>query len=388
MRIPHVFLSIALALLSCNASAQEEDRDAAAAKRFSDDRPRAELGDSAAMARVGEAYLLGDGVGQDLAKAVDWFRRGAEKGSGRAMYRLGDLYQVGAGVERDLAKALEWYRRGADAGDPGAMAGLGWMYFHGFAVEKDIDQAVRWYRKGADAGGPEAMNNLGHVYRYGLGVPKDTKRAVEWFRRSVEGGNEWAMDNLGEMYVMGEGVERDAKKGIDLLERAAMRGHPHSAAKLASLLLGVELTPPRGWRQPVANGRPVLGRYEAGEGEDKATVTVVRMPWNDDKQLVTTVNRWRSAVGLDALADADAGKATRAIELDGLVSHRADFSSSKDNAKPQQRLLGAIIPNGPEAILIRMTGPAPAVAREEDAFDAFILSLRVRKHGAGASADK
>ena len=81
-----------------------------------------EAGFAHAEYMVGVCFLYGQGVEQNLAKAVEWFTKAAEKGDSDAMFNLGYCFEKGRGVEQNLAKALEWYTKAQDAGDVDAGA--------------------------------------------------------------------------------------------------------------------------------------------------------------------------------------------------------------------------------------------------------------------------
>ena len=44
-------------------------------------------------------------------RALSWLLKAAEQGDHRAMKRLGDMYYRGDGVKEDIGKALDWYRK-------------------------------------------------------------------------------------------------------------------------------------------------------------------------------------------------------------------------------------------------------------------------------------
>ena len=62
-------------------------------------------------------YFKGQGVPQDYAAAVSWYRKAAEQGNASAQYNLGVMYDNGQGVPQDYAAAVSWYRKAADQGD-------------------------------------------------------------------------------------------------------------------------------------------------------------------------------------------------------------------------------------------------------------------------------
>ncbi|WP_026759954.1 tetratricopeptide repeat protein [Selenomonas ruminantium] len=70
-----------------------------------------------AEARIGDLYLEGSGVEQDMAKAAEWYEKSAAHGYATAMLALGDIYCDGEGnVEQDLTKAKEWYEKAKATG--------------------------------------------------------------------------------------------------------------------------------------------------------------------------------------------------------------------------------------------------------------------------------
>src|SRR3954465_9677755 len=58
-------------------------------------REAAEQGDAAAQFALGGQYATGDGVPQDMAQAVEWWRRAAEQGHVLAQLNLATAYQTG-----------------------------------------------------------------------------------------------------------------------------------------------------------------------------------------------------------------------------------------------------------------------------------------------------
>ncbi len=61
-------------------------------------------------------YHEGQGVPQDYAEAVKWFRLAAEQGNADGQYVLGSMYYKGHGVPQDYAEAVKWYRLAAEQG--------------------------------------------------------------------------------------------------------------------------------------------------------------------------------------------------------------------------------------------------------------------------------
>ena len=66
-------------------------------------------------------YSKGQGVVQDYAEAVRWYRLAAQQGYARAQYNLGFMYSNGQGVVQDYVKAHSWYNLSAIKGDADAV---------------------------------------------------------------------------------------------------------------------------------------------------------------------------------------------------------------------------------------------------------------------------
>ena len=80
--------------------------------------PAAEGGDADAQELIGVLHALGLGVGQDRAKAFEWYLRSAQNGHAGAQSGVGWYYEVGlGGVPVDLVKAHMWYAISAAGGD-------------------------------------------------------------------------------------------------------------------------------------------------------------------------------------------------------------------------------------------------------------------------------
>ncbi|HDP35609.1 MAG TPA: sel1 repeat family protein [Candidatus Hydrogenedentes bacterium] len=98
-----------------------------------------------------------------------------------AQYNLGVMYRDGEGVPQDYAEAVKWYRKAAEQDYADAQYNLGVMYYDGRGIPQDHAEAVKWFRKAAGQNHAEAQYNLGVMYRNGEGVPQDYVRAYMWF---------------------------------------------------------------------------------------------------------------------------------------------------------------------------------------------------------------
>jgi TPR repeat protein len=125
----------------------------------------------------------------DYAAELTILQPNADKGLAWAQNNLGNLYDAGNGVPQDYAKAVGWYRRAADQGDVGGELNLGQMYLEGHGVPQDYARAMSLIRKAADQGNSEAEVQLGRMFSQGLGVARDDAQAESWYRKAVAQGN-------------------------------------------------------------------------------------------------------------------------------------------------------------------------------------------------------
>jgi TPR repeat protein len=69
---------------------------------------RAEAGDAEAQFDLGFMYYEGEGVPEDHAEAVRWYRLAADQGLAEAQFNLGLMYGNGEGVPQDDVQAHMW----------------------------------------------------------------------------------------------------------------------------------------------------------------------------------------------------------------------------------------------------------------------------------------
>ena len=101
----------------------EADR-AIEARRFADAlailRPLADTGNAQAQARLGDAYMQGQGIPRDDAAAGRWYERAALQGETGAQIKLAAMYVSGNGVLRNNNLAYVWYGTAARLGSGAA----------------------------------------------------------------------------------------------------------------------------------------------------------------------------------------------------------------------------------------------------------------------------
>ena len=100
--------------------------------------------------------LLALGIGQAAwADSVPDFKKmlqAAEQGNADAQYALGGMYDQGQGVHQDYAQAVQWFRKAAEQGNVEAQHNLGAVYANGQGVRRNHKIAKEWFGKACDNG--------------------------------------------------------------------------------------------------------------------------------------------------------------------------------------------------------------------------------------------
>jgi TPR repeat protein len=120
----------------------------------------------------------------------------AEQGVASAQYNLALMYANGEGVPENDAEAVKWYRKAADQGHAAAQYNLALMYANGEGVPENDAEAVKWFRKAAEQGDADAQHNLGYMYANGEGVPENDIRAYVWWSMAKTQGDTDAATNI------------------------------------------------------------------------------------------------------------------------------------------------------------------------------------------------
>jgi TPR repeat protein len=339
---------IAIAILSSGACATVElTPEEIRSVGIADLRALAGQGDLTAQVTLGDLYVEGDGVPQDEAEAVRWYRLAAEQGNAEAQLALGGMYFAGRGVAEDPTEGVRWWRLAAEQGHLPAQTGLAGRYFDGRGVPRDEAEAVRWYRMAAEQGDAEvlawllvtaeqgraeAQHGLGVMYAEGRGVTQDEAEAVRWYllaaeqgdteatawvRRMAEQGRAEAQHGLGVMYAEGRGVTQDEAEAVRWYRLAAEQGLVEAQVALASMYATGRGLPEDGgealwWyrlaaEQGLVEAQVALGgMYAEGRGIAQDETEAVR--WyllaaeQDDNEAVTRLRRMVEQGSVEAQA--------------------------------------------------------------------------------------
>ncbi|MDQ6990500.1 MAG: tetratricopeptide repeat protein [Mariprofundaceae bacterium] len=188
-------------------------------------------------------------------KAVYWLQQAESKGNHRASFVLGLFYAKGQGVHQDIPKAIQYYQRAIKHGHIDATYNLAMLEYQGDdGLSLDIDHAIElltslakkgdaqsqnmlahiestvnmnfqrahyWYQQAAQQNYTIAQFNLGNMYRSGRGISQNDKLAVQWYQRAAHQGYAPAQNTLAYMYLHGRGIHKNLKQAKSLLQQAS-----------------------------------------------------------------------------------------------------------------------------------------------------------------------
>ncbi len=187
----------------------------------------AEGGDSQAMFQL---YLLYtdetfDGRNEDVAK--NWLQKAAEQGNADAFCELAYGYAKGDGVEQDVEKALSLFDQAIERGSLIAVHDKAIIYLTGAngVQEPDCDKAIELLRPYTenDAMACYLMANACNIKCSGKNAYswELASEATQYMEKAAEGGMEEAMKLTGQWYGEGKGVMQDFDKVRQWLRKYA-----------------------------------------------------------------------------------------------------------------------------------------------------------------------
>jgi uncharacterized protein len=150
---------------------------------------RTAAGDTKAQAELGARYGRGEGVEQDLDRAMEILRDAAKKGEPEAEFFIGTAYYNGTGVPRSEVGAVMWFEKAVAKGHAPAQYWLAVLIKEGRGgIGANWEAAVPLLWDSAMQGYPHAEFLLGYAYQTGAGVEKNVNAAAYWYRRNLSKG--------------------------------------------------------------------------------------------------------------------------------------------------------------------------------------------------------
>lgn len=134
-----------------------------------------EYGNADAAYMLGEHYYFGNGVKEDIHRAIKYYEKAANAGVTAAMVDLADLTE-----DSDPVRAFNLRKRAIDAGATYAKISLAQMYFEGKGTPRSYSEARRLFEELALCD-TTAAAYLGKIYAEGLGVSKNEALALRHY---------------------------------------------------------------------------------------------------------------------------------------------------------------------------------------------------------------
>ena len=154
---------------------------------------------------------------------------------------------------------------------------------------------------------------------------------------------------------------------------ASARGSMASTPVATASGPGLTWTAPKHWNElPATQMRRGNFTVKAEGVAGEAELTITTFPGDVGGELAN-INRWRGQVELPSITQAQVEASTQHLDRNGLHLTVVELAGGGANAK---RLLGAIVPHGEGTWFVKLIGPDAIVAKEKNAFMAFLDTLK------------
>jgi hypothetical protein len=136
-------------------------------------------------------------------------------------------------------------------------------------------------------------------------------------------------------------------------------------------------TAPASWQaRPASAMRKATFILPGATAGEQAELAVTAFPGDVGGNLAN-LNRWRQQLQLAPISAQELGSALEHIHVGDLHIDIAELlGPAPADDKPRQRVLGAIVPHNGATWFFKLTGPDALVAREKNAFLAFIQTIQ------------
>jgi uncharacterized protein len=115
-------------------------------------------------------------------QAFRWYEAAANAGDVEAQDAMGDIYIDGKWVDQDVLSAVKWYGKAAAQRSPYAQYSLGQLFFTGYpSFPQDYAQALGWFYQASVQCFVAAQYMMGDLYYTGIGVKQSNVQAYAWW---------------------------------------------------------------------------------------------------------------------------------------------------------------------------------------------------------------
>ena len=191
----------------------------------------AESGGASAQRLLGLMYDKGNGVSENPAEAVKWYRRAAASDV-EGQFLLSHMLEIGRGIARNEAEAVVFLRDAASGGWLRAQQLLAYRLENGAGIRKNETEAALWYRRAAERGDATSQAKLGEFLAKGKGIAKNESEALEWYRKAGDQGSGESAWQAAQMYFKGKGTAKDDAAGLEWTKKAAALNQPDAIKEM------------------------------------------------------------------------------------------------------------------------------------------------------------
>lgn len=131
---------------------------------------------------VAQFFADYDNAQYNPQQAFLWYEAAARVGDIEAQDKMGDIYLEGKWVMQDVLTAVKWYGKAASQRSPYAQYSLGQLFFTGYETfPQDYSQALGWFYQAAVQCFVAAQYMMGDIYYSGHGVKQNNMQAYAWW---------------------------------------------------------------------------------------------------------------------------------------------------------------------------------------------------------------
>ncbi len=206
-----------------------------------------------AQIMLGDLYFKGEGLEQDVEKALSLYKSAALKNSPVAIWNVGLIYTNGAEkLNSNYQKGFYWLSLAAAKGMKKnlqvkltALSGSeesGWKdtdfftYVQGmqllYGSDKRTDEALKCFEKLEKNGLAIGTTMKAECYAEKDWKKANEKKAVKFLEKAVEADEAQACFLMAQRYEDGQGVPADKAKALSLTEKAAKLGYAQAICRL------------------------------------------------------------------------------------------------------------------------------------------------------------
>ena len=226
-----------------------------------------------AQLTLGQLYLEGQYVNQDIDKGLQLLNQSAENGHYESQQTLSDYYINGLYLDKNLSKAFYWCKLAASHGYKESEFQLASYYYSGVCCKKSYKKAIEYMLLADEANHNEAPLQLGLYYKikdkpdmynsmkyfnkainyyqsqeayfvlgsiylngdsknkYNFDIPQDLRVGFTHMLNAGELNYKPAYYILGDCYSNGIGTKKDSIKALEWYLKAGSLGHPKALYK-------------------------------------------------------------------------------------------------------------------------------------------------------------